>query len=467
MKKKVIITAALLIFVAVVCVIIFLKRPMTVETVRDDPHSALSEAVMLSLADFMTFDHEGALAVLDSMTSGSVSVEVDGNKMWKKLLGEKYADMEIEASLYNDASAGKSALIFDVEFPDETVDGGFFVTDEGAVIVSEALLGDSTPYAFTGSIVREKFAGSALEELLRIPEDKKETVREAVRALCDGEYFGTREDVMKVYEALGYEVGTGSDEGRSLIIVTLYLNNESIEEVLDMAESRYSAFESLGAGAPDYIYAIRDALNKIGEIDACVHFAIERDTKKLYSATVEFDMIAETDARVVGINGEAMLRLSSSSISLDVLADVVGMETVTYGWNFQAEREMKHDKVTYTASCYSTVETESRFVRDKVLSADFEYDKEEGAFALTLYDYQSENEVSVEGELIHGKDGLTVIFDGIGIGSVRVDPDIRIVCRRDAVMPDVPDGAVEFIELDEEEIIDFINKLRGSSLIYK
>ena len=48
MKKKIIIAAALLVFVLAICLAVFLVRPITTDTVRDDPHSALSEAVALT-----------------------------------------------------------------------------------------------------------------------------------------------------------------------------------------------------------------------------------------------------------------------------------------------------------------------------------------------------------------------------------------------------------------------------------
>ncbi len=472
MKKKVIISvvvaAVALAMILVICLLILGACSLTPRGVEDDPHSALSGAVLLSLAEFMSFDGDLQATMTDALTSGSVEFQLGGNYAWGKLLGSEYSDMEISASLYNNVMGGESALFFDANVPDGRFAGQLFASDEVMIVESKSLLGDDVAYSITPSVVREKFAGSAFEEMLRIPEEDKEAVREAVRKFFDGDDVDISERAKKFYEALCYEVTTVSDDGKSLIVVTLYLNNETLEDALLLAEEDVSLTEALGLRDFGYIDTIRSVLRDIEEIDAEVHISIDRYSRKLHGATAELEMVPDSGAyRGATITGEVELKATESDISFGAFFDIDLDEPLRLGWELALRREVEDDKTNYTFSYSKTTENDALLVKEKLLDIEFEYDKEGREIWLEVEDRSLGIDFFCNGEVVTEDGVLTVRIDKFGTGDVSINPNISITYNRNAAVPDPPEEAIEFIELDRRGIEEFMKKLRQNSVLYK
>jgi hypothetical protein len=302
--------------------------------------------------------------------------------------------------------------------------------------------------------------------MLRIPEDRKETVREAVRRSF-GEGDGN-EVIKELYDALCFEVTEQTVGGKPLIIITLHLGDDTIEDALTVMDENLGLGEALGLSESNPVESLRAMLRDIEDIDGEIKISIEKYGGKLHGATADVCFVSNFKRpKMSDATFRAELTVDDSEISVVTSLDVDFATPIVYGWELVFSREGSGDAVNYSVACSESTETYTTFIRKRVFDVNVEYDKKDSEILIEVEDHGTGLEMSVGGELDVGRDKITLTFDEIGSDGVSIDPNLKITVRGNDNLPKAPEYAVEFIELDEDGIKEFMKRLRENSALYK
>ncbi len=176
MKK--LLTFMLLICVLVSTFILASCSGVSVEAVKENPASAITEATANATTGIFNDETNTGKAVMEALNKGAVILEVEG----KDLLGE---GNKLTETIYIDSENGKCVLDTNVKMGEDVISALLYLGQNKLAINSNALLGSDVTYLIDITTFMEKFADSELATLFELSESDKAELEEAFAQIKD------------------------------------------------------------------------------------------------------------------------------------------------------------------------------------------------------------------------------------------------------------------------------------------
>ena len=465
MKRILTVAALLLLVVCMTLALASCDMGVSVDDAKDDPAQVLADALSAGTSDFFTLDAEIDKKIADAMTSGSVTLALDENEALQQMVG--LTDFDIKAILYANDKTQQYALEIDADIAGESVDGVLFINEDKIALVSRTLLGSSKAYAFTPSVFLSKFEGSALKSALGIDNETASEVLDAFRSAneCFNNLFNMEEyneklseRTKKLFEAFDYGVSEREIDGEDMIVMSLVINSETIDDAVNMLTD-----EDFGDGFEEEILEeLEDLVVELqdnAEIDATV--AIYLDKKNGALRNVDLDFTATpTDDEYEGesVTGEVSFSITESKLVLDAnIAGELEEDSFDYSFTIECDKKVDGDKVTYDLTLDVVADGFGQDIDTTLVTAQFVYDKGDGDFELEIegdgkivdFSANLEGNVKVDGNAV------TIVIEEVGANSMSLEIGLEIKFEKGVAVPEVPADAKEIVELTEEEVLDF------------
>ncbi len=471
--KKILTVAALLLLVVCMTFVLGSCGGVSVDKAEDDPAAIISEALELGCSGFFSVDEKADRIIEEAVNSGAVTFALEGNEVFESIFGRAFSDAELKAIVYSNTKNNKYAIEIDSTISDEDIKGILFIDKDKVVLQSKTFLGSKNAYSFSPAIFAQKYEDSDLENLLALDKygDEQlvkifEDLRDAYARAFEDNAEKNKELTRALYEALDYEVAEQRYDGTPVIVVTLKVNNNTLEDLFDAFAD---AADLKGDLRDEYEDAIEEALEEINEnmnLDCEIKIAIDKNNGKLYKATADL-LMTPTDEDYDDQSISAKVDFTISDDKLELGAKFVADVDDKYEYEFKltGDKKVDGDKVEYDFALDAKGEFGGEDIDGTVLSASFEYDKKSGDFELSIEGDEdiADFDASIEGNMkVEGK-AVTVAIEEIGANSVSVKIGLSVKYEKGVALPATPE-AKEFVELSEDELEDLANDIKEDSI---
>ena len=481
MKKILTVVASMLL---VVCMMFMLGScgGVSVDQVKDDPAAIVSEAFDLSAAEFFMVDAGAAKIINESLNSGAVTFSLEGNDALASMFGPAFSEADLKAIMYSDFEKEKYVLEIDSEFANEDIEGILFLDKEKFVLQSESFLGTDTAYSVTIDKFLEKYEGSVFETLIdpagygdgQLIEDFQ-SIKDAYAKLFEDYNRVVNEISLAVYKALDYEVSADKVDGTPVVVVTMSINNDNMDDVFRAMAEEMGLSGDLKDEYDEEIEDLLATLNENINFECEVKIAIDQATRKLSKATLDFVMTS-TDEEFEGesVSVKADFAINETKLMLDVKIDGKVEDEFEYDLKLVGEKKVDKDAVKYDFALDIDGEYKDIYgyddetIEGTVFTAAFEYDKKSGDFELEIEsgeDFANMN-VSLEGNLGVKDRSVTLLIEEIGSNPVALEIGMKVKFEKGVAIPAAPE-AKELVELNERELEELIGNIKKNSIFAK
>ena len=327
--KKILTVVASMLLVACMMFMLGSCGGVSVDQVKDDPAAIVSEAFDLSAAEFFMVDAGAAKIINESLNSGAMTFSLEGNDALSSVFGPAFAQADLKAIIYSDFKKEKCVIEVDSEFANEDIEGILFLDKEKAVLKSESFLGTDAAYSVTIDNFLEKYEGSVFETLIdpagygngKLLEDF-EAIKDAYAKLFE-DYKKVVNDIsLAVYKALDYEVSADKMDGTPVVVVTMNINNENLDDVFRAMAEEMGLAGDLKEKYDEEIEDLLTTLNENINFECEIRIAIDQATRKMSKASLDFVMTStEEEFEGESVSVEADFAINETKLMLDVKID--------------------------------------------------------------------------------------------------------------------------------------------------
>ena len=447
--------AVAFVFIIAAALIICNACAITEEQVRSDPGGVVSQAILLSGAEFMSFDSESEGKMLDAILGGSVELSLEGNRAWGMMLGEEYENTSLKATLYSDMSGGKCALTLDGRLAGRELSAEAFLDKDGMTVNSESLLGGA--YSFTPSVIADSLSGSALQSMLGLSDEDTDAICELMRSFEEPD-DGIAESKM-YYEALGYEVDSRIIGGKPVIVVTLHLDNAAFAELVRIYKENADPIGESRAELEKSMDELVSDVNAAADFDAEIRIYIDKWGGKLHNIGADIELVPKTGEYTgVTLVGKAIADINANDMEFLVRLDSKLAKGLGYELSIIGKKERTGDTVSYMLDGVAVEKNGGNISETVLLDASFDYNKSDYGFSFSA---APGGGITAEcrGEIKPDSSGVTVLIEKIGANGVHIDPGVEIRYNCDARMPSESPNANELVLLGERELREIFDRL--------
>ncbi len=468
------------------------KNALKLEDVQKDPYQAIQNAGA-DATDWLADDAGIASIIKDALKNGSVELLLESESLFSMMEIEGLES--IKGTVYSDVENKKGALEVVVGMGGEELSGILYVTENGLMINSAALLNTENTYMIDLSTLldEELFAASLLPVLFEIPEEElaeilpmlgvADTVLGELSAL-DWSVLATQV-VAAMQDSLNLGVSAGSFKDAagktvSCAVISYTMDADTIKAMC------LAAIDAITI--PDTLLTL--ITGGVEMTEAEVKEGLKQAFSEGFDAGLEGAEIAPTTMKYyLSLKTGALVGMQTVSTIVDVEYDMTSTSTVTVYYNangivVEALQDMggyksgasltiaKTDKngvVTYEMSMDMVMDN----MKQNAAKITASYTKANGALALAL---------SVEGEPmieIGGAVGKTdtvaaIEFNSLKLKNVEVqegvttdvtlDLNLSLTFTKGTAVPALPEDAKDLVTMTEEDWGEMMGAIENSLL---
>ena len=475
---------------------------ISADELKNNTMAALTVVANNTTNQFFGAPDSSAVVLASAINGGSIQFlfESDG------LLGDL---TEISETIYMNGKDSEFVSDTAVKYDGDVLGGRIFIDKNGLKLNSSDILGSDKTLAVSLNTFFEKFATSALAEMIfggEVPAEFEDTLAQ-IKDMIDNFEMPTVEldpsvlaELQGIYADVKMTVTEETVDGTDCFVVTMTFDNESVKAVItkfvdivfevsgEMISGMADSFGDYTEVSPEEILnnmktqidtALEEmfaAIDQNVDIDLTMKSNISKATSAYSSIVIdgkianplaeEGDSINET-----GIMKEAAVDVkvtfASDKIALDADILLDGNDDNSAGADFELTKSEKDGVTTYKAKAGAYLKDmgEMAFEGD-VLDATFTYNKANGEFSFAA-------EVGVEDEAIvliidglYKADNNTVTFElhSITADSFSVSFRFAVIINAKADMPETPANAKDIVDLTEDEIVEIMEEIQNSPL---
>ncbi len=443
-----------------------------------DPHEVISDSLEKSMSTFFS-DEAGINEVLKKVASkGKYTLTLEGGDL---LDGEL---SKITSTVYVDKKANSSVIEAGVVYGGETLSGTVYAdgNKNNIAVAGKDILGSDIAILFDPKTFVEKFASSALADMMGIEGGDIDAIVDSIKTVFDekkngNEYYAEKikELCNKLYEAMDLTVSAEkleNEEGKikEYIISTYSITNENFKEMAKLVYDfmvEMAAIDSLaGETDPEGLKAEFDEalaeLDKDLALDLEISLYVDAKAGNIYKIELDGTIgTRETDyewdeelGELVEVLGEivphdfnAELTFTENEIALDVRFNAEGQDVAI---DVDLTKEAKKGNVEYELVANVTLGS----VTMKLLEATYEYEKNGDITIEIGVPAELTGEalnIKVEGHLEVEKNSAKLEIETLKAGDEVVD--LGLVLSAEAVdsIPEIPADAKDVVDITESE----------------
>ena len=471
---KRIFTVAALLFSLCAVLVLSSCGGVSVDKVKDDPHAVISQALDLGDTEFFRVDDSADKIIREALESGSVALSFKGNGALENVFGAGIAGSDVDVVLYSDEKGAKYALEIDGILYDRDLQEKLYLNKDRVLLQSKTLLGSKQAYSFDFDKFLDEYKKSELADVLELDSDDRALLLEAVEGvgnvyamMLDGGSKENKELSRAFYEALEYEVESDKLDGVPVVIVTYQLSRDTLEDafstVADLAEFG-GDFEDAYI---EYLESFFDGIESQMEMSCDVVLAIEEKSGQLHSAELELETIPNTYYKEQVATLKIDLALTDTEFEMGLNYTIGdGTDVEEYKFKLLGEKEVKGDDTSYAFTLNAKGSFNQKEINGTIYTASFDYNKKNGEFELAIAgeEYPFDEEIALSGSVKTDGNSATVAIDKMGIGTVAVKLDLSAKFEKGVEVPEAP-GAIEIVELDEDEIEELVDNFKENSIL--
>ncbi len=483
MKK--LLTLMLLICVLVSTFILASCSGVSVEAVKEDPASAITEATANATTGIFADETNTGKAVMEALNKGAIVLEVEG----KDILGE---GNKLTQTIYIDSENGKYASDTNVKMGEDVISALVYLGQNKLAINSNALLGSDVTYLIDITTFMEKFADSELATLFELSENDKAELEEAFAQIKDA-LNKAPTDVQvsedEIYALLNQTVTeetlkVGEDEIdcivisytldmttlKSIIAKYIEASGYTQQELAEIKKSLDDTFKKLEAAAKievtDKTY-INKSENKLYKTTALV--TIEPNEN---SSLAQYGIKDKISINLETVYGENDVVLTMKLGGLGGLLGGVAPAAAAPSANMELTAVVALTKnVTDKAVVYDLSATfKMPSVEMELCSLKYTYTKESGDFEIEaelnqlLMGTEKPFKATVGGKITSSASEAKYQLTSIKYGEKTYTFNIALTFKSVDKIPEIPADAKDIVDLTIKDIEDFMTAFQKTPL---
>ncbi len=483
MKK--LLTFMLLICVLVSTFILASCSGVSVEAVKEDPASAITEATANATTGIFTDETNTGKAIMEALNKGAIILEIEG----KDLLGE---GNKLTETIYIDSENGKYASDTNVKMGEDVISALVYLGQNKLALNSNALLGSDVTYLIDITTFMEKFADSDLATLFELSESDKAELEEAFAQIKDALNKAPTDIQVpdnEIYVLLNQTVTeetvkAGEDE-IDCVVVSYSLDNTTLknimvkyieaagyteQELADIKKSLDDTFEKLEAAA---------------KIEMTEKAYINKSENKLFKTTVlmAIEPNANSSLAQYGIKDKITLNFETVYGENDVVltAKLGGLSALLGGASPVAAAPSANMELTAVVALTKSV-TDKAVVYDlsatfkmpsiemKLAGLTYTYTKASGNFEIEaevnqlLMGTEKPFKATISGNITASASEAKYQLTSVEYGDEEYTFNISLTFKSVDKIPEIPADAKDIVDLTQKDIEDFMTAFEKTPL---
>ncbi len=457
------------------------KTPsVDVSGVKKDPLGAIAQAIQNTVSKQVT-DETGLGAVIEeTLADGTVSVHFASDMLFSQMGLEDVAAMD---AVWYTKALTQNALQFtltDAEGGESSV--GIWVGPEAIAVNGDLIFGDETAYQLNLSDLSDVAWLMSLADILsqysaEIPNsDQLGSVLDYVEQMGSVDLSGFLADTAWITDVITAIQPTIKAEGANAVL-TYNLSVDNLAKVAKTLINKLPITDELVAQICemlDYdamtVKDLRDYLNtmideaiteikKEVNLSCTLKFAI--NVAKQTLANITLDMKSSEK----GSKDAQTIKLSCDFTDSGITAKLkINTEGETVDMTYSVNKKTEGDKITNTAKWVATIDGETGSI-----TATQTYNKKSGEFGLSVNANIPSDEainatLGYKGKITKAADKTTialtnVFVQGVGEADISINLDLSVTLQKGAVIPAMPENAIDVKTLTPEEIEAILESL--------